>query len=398
MGDGPYRNTRSSSAGEKKTGCHFDTPTSDKKNSVFFMEEEGEGNSTPNRIIRQERVRTPSGHLIATPVQDIRNFFSKKADLGSPPPLNVVKSVKANRRNSTRRNLNENTAGHEINQSEQNKHNASVKGLTVRSKTVSKDNEQLFTEKDQGICVNLDQQLKKGSVSDRLQLTGNSQLADSFHTTTDTERTIKPNMSSDPKDPINGIIDPILSLENSADSDSTQPKVMDLKVLIQMFKEIKQELTQYKKVTENEILEGITSQQKTDTEAITNLQKDIKELKLKDQVKVSAIKGMAKTMKEMDKRIEDLERDKVRSNITISGLQLSEKWQDRKIQLQNFFWDTLNIAVEVKDSYVTGKEENPMVVVTVTNEMVKLSILESKKKLAGTTNDQGKGIYIARSR
>ena len=175
-----------------------------------------------------------------------------------------------------------------------------------------------------------------------------------------------------------------------------QPKVMDLQLVIQMFKEIKMDLNNFKKDTEVEKLRGITYVQDQQEESINGLKGELANSKIKNEVLSSVVCGLSKKVIEMEGRIAMLERRNTQNSVMISGYQFSKEKNQVK-QLQDFFGKYLNLKdVNIDEHYIIGQPDQDSVplVVTMSTLQEKQAILNNKAKLKNVFNSHGKQIYI----
>ena len=265
------------------------------------------------------------------------------------------------------------------------------KDQQLSAKTTTSVNSVSKEKTHQGDC-NLGKVLTQQTVGDNQDLTRKKSANLTEKSEVSTNMDVQTQTTNKADDHIKAIIDPVIALHEG--SSTTQPKSMDLKIVIQMFKEIKQELKTYKEKTSDDRIDGIIHQQELDGEELTKMKEELRIVKVREQAMGSMMQGMCRTIKDMDKRIGYLEKENNKKNVVISGLELNEKWEDRKLQIQNLIWDILNVNTEVQDSYFVGTGEIKTTIVTFVNERQKLNVLQNKKSLAGVTNSSGKGIYI----
>ena len=113
-----------------------------------------------------------------------------------------------------------------------------------------------------------------------------------------------------------GINPPKLSKTNSSEIDNlidnieNDPEVkhMDIKLVLQMFKELKAEITSVKKDTDVETVRGVVFEQQQHKDSIKKLQEVVAHYKKKAEIMEGVVIGMSTTIKSMENRIGDLEK------------------------------------------------------------------------------------------
>ena len=175
-------------------------------------------------------------------------------------------------------------------------------------------------------------------------------------------------------------------------SDSQQqggPQVMDLRLVIEMFKDIKNDLR-----TNNDKIDGIAATQTLMSSEVTTLKSEVSFYKKKSEVMSGTIQNMAHSVNTLEKRVSKLETNLKHPSVMISGLKTSHKKQEAKVQVEAFLQDNLGLDMEVIDTFNLSSVETSPVVVCVKNQEEKRLILQNKSKLKDTVNAEGKGFFI----
>ena len=176
----------------------------------------------------------------------------------------------------------------------------------------------------------------------------------------------------------------ILQVENTG-----EPKVRDLKIVIEMFKDIKQDLKINK-----DTLSTFAQTQKDTSDEITVLRKKVKYYKAKTEVMTSAIQTLTRTVDGLQQRMTTLERKTRAPSVVITGLTVAEDKKIAKLQVEAFLEENLEITVNIVDMYHTGEAEPRSIVVCLEQENQKTEILSKKSKLKDIVNRDGKQYYI----
>ena len=172
-------------------------------------------------------------------------------------------------------------------------------------------------------------------------------------------------------------------------SESEEPKVMDLRIVIEMFKEIKNDIQ-----VNSDKMDSVTNTQQKNDEQVVDLKKEISFYKSRSELMSGVIQKMSRSMSKMESRLSRLERNITPPGVVVSGLKISDKTSDGKAQLEDFFTETIGVEVDVIDHYKMGEEEPKPVVVTVADVEKKKEILQNKLKLKDITGSMGQSFYI----
>ena len=434
MEDGPYKNTRSSagslnkSQGDHHIGTYHEASEDSTISSSFNDPQNTPRNQNKNL---QQRNRTPSGHLLANSVGDIRNFFDKN-NINSPTNEvfrpNIVSEVVNGNRLTARTSLVQstvketsrprNTLSSFMDNSDQPNVNItqSVKGKRELMKC--NDNRQLTaslseseilsqiskseisvnaidnTQSEKRKQTSLEQWItprcNKGSKVDKAekQTSGSNDKENQKDIEQISVNAMSQGKGQPPlkdKDLTGGQLDDQLKqLEKE-----NMPQVMDLRVVIQMFKEIKTDLQ-----INNDKIDGISTSQETTTTAVTGLKKEVKFYKRKSDAMSSVIQQMAQQMGKLEKRVSYLEAKTKKPSVLLSGLRVDSDKKIAKLQIKTFFTDSLGVATEIEDVYEVGDKDTKKLVVAFEDSEQKSEVLKNKMSLKGLVNKEGIPFYV----
>ena len=414
MEDAPYKNTRSSAGSQghvsEKQQMDYVEETSEVFQNCLYTPCKSENKRT-------ERVRTPSGHLTANSVKDIRNFFTRQTESpsgnshqsstqGQLSPYSsqqVTGAIDSLTTNGARRKV-----------TKENTQPSRIKGQ--RSEIYSRrtvPNEQLVIEQKQQKSPpwpprqTVNQTTRTMSISNDQsqqleQLTRDSaamqshlqpQMCELFNTSRGHRNDTTMQTSADGQ----GEDDKNTSAhrnQNQKKQEITQPKVMDLQLVLTMFKEIKTDLAQFKKDTDIERINSIVAQREMDDQVITQVKNQLQTEKENSERMRSTMVGMAKTIKDLDKRVKYLEGNNHANDIVVSGIVGLENKSDYIEQIQEMLASELNVQAEIQDCFQLGEGSDRPVVVKLANRKQKDLILQNKHQLKNIENVNGGGIYI----
>ena len=350
MEDAPFKNTWSSTGSLNKSNDKIshvsDTPLAKQNTTeVFEPQPEVGGDKTEINDKPKERVRTPSGHLTTASVGDIRNFFSQQNSATAP----YLKG-KSSEENSINRNKKQVTACkpcNKIGTGSQKTHSQQTievlrtpcSGEQSATNSVT-NNDPIASLNFESIELedNTDKEAVKQTrikVSKDLKVSQKQHLANAKGDEGDesdlNQQLSKGAMSSS----IDTHLERLLSINKEMELQKEQsipvlsePKVMDLQIVIQMFKEIKNDLTNYKKEVNATAFNNLKSVQEEDSEMIKTLQKELEKQKEKTRIMSGTMQRMSKSLCDLEGRVLQLEKHNCHRLLVLSGLEVAE----RKVQ------------------------------------------------------------------
>ena len=435
MEDAPYRNTRSSAGSQSKDEklCHNKTLM---ENNVFATPE---SNATAKKL-ESKRVRTPSGNLITSLVGDIRNFFEVEQSSSSPKlysghrynsqeglqnqsPITQAQSgmnsassrkprdttqastVKANKLQSSKKaKLSDKpTSAKQLNSLFQTSQESNTMGPPDTPNVVPSQQPQQVSQ-DQPVTQTIKSSFTRLQQLVKMHSEG---AKPKTNTTTTQNKTDINNSCHNQQDNITRSeqkeqqedtytqekAESQLHSQETSSEQQKQPKVMDLQIVMRMFKEIKSDLTNFKKDTDIEKLRSITFTQDQQSDSLALLQKELANYKIKNEVLSSVVCSLSTKLTDMEGRLVNLERKSIQNSVVISGLVISSYGELRK-----FFAKCLDLKeLEIDGYYNIGPIEDgkppPPLVVTLSTLQDKQRVLSNKKKLK-KMSEEGNQIYI----
>ena len=417
--DGPYRNTRSSSSGSQGKASEkistIENSAKKNKDSVFRQNTTDKEQDNDREITRnRERIRTPSGHLTTTSVGDIRNFFSKTSQNGNftPPSFKTYSQHRSIGKISTNDSQGRDSKLDRVSQPCTHMHNFDRNGANSHASPILKDNNPIQSKCDKlqrhqqtaktvwiegGNCqlqppdqtcqINSKQRINFNEEIDCNQT--DEQFADfnTKQTTAGRACNINREVDMDPKQSLEDVL-------GEPEEITTDPKVMDLQIVMQMFREIKQDLNQFKKDVPTEDLKALISEKQESSNTIKKLENKLEKQQQSNKVMSGTIIRMSKEMEEMKSRLNELEKSGNRTNLMIYGFKLIAAKKERHEMLKKFLKDTMNVNVAVEDSYYVGEGDQKPLIMCFASVADRNKVFYSKTKLKDYVNEMDKPFYI----
>ena len=429
--DGPYRNTRSSAGSLGKVSDKSSHLEDTGNTPEVFWDNKGQCTpSSTNKEKTKERNRTPSGHFITNSVGDIRKFFTAKeknssasspkesarklkfdeiigAKLKATTLTPIVKEKPVSKCDSDR-----DSDGVHDQQSKQlrNKHTADTYSPTIECSlnpnsihtfinnwnpsercganfTSGKDNNSQIHNTECELYT------QKRSFTN----TDNTKVSDSNSIYFEDQRSTRLSHIDDTTSAI-GEKDIRQDMEPESNINSgeipTDPKTMDLQIVIQLFKEIKRDLHEFKKDIPVDKVKNLVTQEKSNADIILKLQEELKDEKCSKQLMSGTIQRMSTVITDMEARITELEKSNNRNSLVLTGFPNNVDRKERKTQITLFIKDTLNINAEIAETYLIGEGVDRPVVIVFSSIQDRNSVFYNRTKLKNYSNLEDKPFYI----
>ena len=380
MGDGPYKNTRSSQG---------KTPLIEKDKSIFDIP------NTPSEQSKQRKCpRTPSGQLMSNSVRDIRNFFNQnKIESGNLAQgiedisvqakqgtgLLSLNCVQSNVSESVKRPLTSVAAGAESSQPESDKQTATE----VLYRTMEY-NPTIVMDQSITNCLSPESAIKLWE-ADKEKM---KQMQRGVITNTEIHALKDQSQQSN----IQGINVAqklqemqIRMTDELEKNDSENPQVMDVQLVFKMFEEIRKNMV----FSEQQKQQHMRTQS-TQNEEILKLKMELNEHKARNAIMSGVMQRMYTEMKETKNRVEILEIQSMKNSLVISGLTGAKSIKLARKQIQELFSQVLGVDVPINEVYYKGNA----IVVMLSTIQDKLTVLRNCKKLKDYETRDGYQVYI----
>ena len=400
--------------------------------------------SSQSSLEEIERQKTPSGNFTTVSVQDIRKFYSpvkNSSDTGSE----VVNSQRRRAKSRSRKPFNRNkSVRNEVVSKLKGKAKRLAKSRTmgdaskgVNALNASVDSNQNSSDHDQGSAVS-DKQVNSSS-SENANIRRRHSIEDvSYDFFVTSRKTLKPvstedlrrrgwikedqpgqseesEVESDDKSLASGALSNANSDEEMMDeveTNTSEPAVMDLKSVAEMFSQIKGDMASLKKDMEEikvkqaapievsqQIIEKCAKDIMTDVkvkmdEQNRKLKAELDQVTFKNQTLTGVVDRMAAEMSELRGRLENLELSNTRKMISISGLDTRDQKDDMINDVQEFIETELGIITTAEECYKIGNAVPRLIVVSFQTLQEKRDVLRFKSRLNKSNDSSVRKIFI----
>ena len=432
--DGPAKRTRSLTGVGNKGGRHH-YGHREIANDFAFHEREGLGSPTQ---INAESVRpkTPSGNTITSSVKDIRNFFLQQQNTREKAKYaNVKKSgIVSSKAIKVSAKVSKTTKGvKECKKSSKQKKSTKQRARCENTKQSSDRSNNRLDKIDEACAIqecerNQHPILKEVQSPDRLinstsrqfvmketKTIGINLLMDKCGTNSQTGEGAK--QTEEDADNQTAIVEEAskeepnikgAGMQNKTDLTPTEtetqgaysgrrriePEVMDLKTVIQMFQEIKNDIKDIKSNKCKERMNQLDIKTQRHEETFKEVSAELTKYKLKMEVLTGVVKRMSTEMLELKEQMDNLRQDSMRNMIAITGFEGSPKNKTSKQQLEDFMSKEMGVEITILDLFQIGAGTPKTVVITVSNREEKAEINQAVRNIKHLVNSHGKKYFF----
>ena len=188
--------------------------------------------------------------------------------------------------------------------------------------------------------------------------------------------------------------------ENEEESEDkricTEPEVMDLKVVVKMFQEIKKDMETIKENKCKTRMDGIEKGQVVYNKKLQDMDQELQSYKLKTEVLTGVVKQMSCEMEELKSQMERVREENMRNMVTVSGFEGDPDNEVCKQQIDVFLQEEMGIEINIIDLFQMVTVMPKTVVLTVGSKEEKAEIFKGIKNIKHLVNSHGKKYFFFR--
>ena len=183
--------------------------------------------------------------------------------------------------------------------------------------------------------------------------------------------------------------------QQESSSTRTGTSTMDVKLVLQMFKEIKESISS-KTIPEGpQRVTDLENEQDQLIDSMYENQLNIEELKMQNRVLKGTVIRLNDQMSEMDRRIEMLELNGMKKSMVLTGLICrSRKKKESMKDVPDFLEQELGVTVDIEDIFFMNPQNTSPLVFTVSSLEQKFAILANVKNLKDLVNENEQPYFI----
>ena len=183
----------------------------------------------------------------------------------------------------------------------------------------------------------------------------------------------------------------------SENQDSTPPKVMDIRTVVKMFKDLKDEI----KVLKESKAVSMTSQanihvrSEEEDQELAQLRQEVRIYKERTDILAGIVERIGVVQHQFDHKLELLENRCSRLSVVISGLQTGKKIIDCIVQIEDFIHNELMIEVVIVYAFKLGIGSEKPVVITLESLYQKTQLFRAMNAYRKSPGQQAPPIYVS---
>ena len=182
--------------------------------------------------------------------------------------------------------------------------------------------------------------------------------------------------------------------EQNFPTDEAEKQVMDVKLVFQMFKELKQDIAGSKVIDGEKRLDDIEERQDKTMDEVLSAKEQLLDQKTKVHVLEGLVTHLSEKLTDMDNRVEKIEFNHMRKSFVFSGLNCQPKKDVCLNELYNFFSEEMKLEIQIDDLFFLNKGKSSPVVATTSTIQEKISIMSNASSLKDLRNNRGQSYYI----
>ena len=166
--------------------------------------------------------------------------------------------------------------------------------------------------------------------------------------------------------------------ENMTKAEGNQ-QVMDVKLVVKMFQDLKKEITDMKQEN-REKKEERDEQTKATAGEIASLKEEVSSYKYQNEILTSVVERLGNLFIDVDRRINQIDAKLIKKAIVFSGIETADNIVKCQSKVENFLTELGFTEYEITDCFKLGLGTNKPVVITLSTMTQKLNILQEMNK------------------
>ena len=154
------------------------------------------------------------------------------------------------------------------------------------------------------------------------------------------------------------------------------PQTMDMRIVMRMFRSLKQEITDMKQNSHhnNRQLSNTSAQVGPKSPSSTNFPN-------KSELIMRTMKRMTMWIEELEGKVENLEMQNMRKSIVLTSFKVSKKKKVYISELENFFEEEMGIELKIEDIFYIGQSNPKPIIIVLQSVRDKALIFQNIRKL-----------------
>ena len=172
-------------------------------------------------------------------------------------------------------------------------------------------------------------------------------------------------------------------------------QVMDVKLVVQMFKEIKAEINSGKIPDGEHRVTELEKRQDQQAVKLCDLEISLKEERAKNEMMAGMLISMSEKAKEAERRLEMLELNSMKRSIVVTGINCEPKRDVCLNEIYSFLAEEVAVEVQIDDLFLPNWQSSSPMVITMATLDDKRQIFRNMKNIKGLVNEESKPYIFA---
>ena len=181
--------------------------------------------------------------------------------------------------------------------------------------------------------------------------------------------------------------------ESGRHEDARNPKVIDLRSVMNMFQQLKSEIKKANNNTSKKF-KGIHKKERKHDSAVAALTKQVNELNAKAEVMSGVVQNLTQRLSDNEHKIKQIEWNTMKRSIILTGFYANRSKALAIEQVKCFLSEELDVEVDIIDLFTLGGPLPKPIVITFMSFNQKLQVMKKKKLLAALENEDGQPFFI----
>ena len=172
------------------------------------------------------------------------------------------------------------------------------------------------------------------------------------------------------------------------------PETMNVRSMMSMFKEIKKNLGDLKTTT-NQKFAGAELDNSNIWDKIGNLQAEVRNHEYQNSFLAGTVVRMGKIMNEMQERIEELELEKIKCHVVITGFTYSGNKAKMVKTITSLIKREMAIGITILDIFQLNPNNDQMCIIVLQDVKEKRLLFQNKEQIKDVLNDNGQSYFFS---
>ena len=414
-GIGPAYRTRST---KSSTEVEIDSQSDTNTNKIGdFSSEESEALElkTPSKIKRRKnKPRTPSGQLMSSSVEDIRNYLLGRKDRANSVP-EIYSETLTPGQNRLARYLNSTSQSQSsVNQSGNKEELLGHKGAKPKycnnkQEEVLGDLSDTQSKKDQRKQRRTKQPQTGEDYIDESRMMKFFRMENAFTQRMHKKSEINGKIKQLEKDK-NAMAEKIRQYEAESskeidislltqtglsEEDVEKTQTMNVKLVMEMFQQIRKEIKGSAIPEGKSRVDDLEIKNELIIGELQNVTHQLEDVKVRNQILSNTVIHMSDEIQHLHQRLNNVELNNMKQSLVVTGIHTTRKKSDCIAHILDFMYTEMEVQPDIRDVFFTNSQSTSPLIIKLGSMEDKLEILQNTPKLKGLVNEFDQSFFFS---